>query len=595
MAKLLNHNARIKDGQERHLNVDLTRRPFVVGADVDKHYVAFAVLFKDGAGHRSILRQYENYPKNLQEALQWILELSAQHNPNYPHPPHLYIESTGVYHQLTIHTFGNQVIPTLINPKQIKDLLKSEGKDDHKDALTLAKLALSFDLQGSRLDSYDQYRLKKAMRYHRKLIQMRTTISNRIGSTLTEAYLPIPNAIKVGSKTGLEMLAKIVEGETDRIALMKCIYGPPTEFIKSLDLVGQGKLSLTQALEKYYPTGSRKQHRTIDRLYRALELLPDFPDHVRHLLDQMLDHYQHLQGQIDIAHKRVEHYFTEYEIILPDTGELRTANDTISLLQTVPVFSEKSAQALIAEAGLDFDYTYPTAKKLTRYLGLTPGSKKSGGKVISTESVRGNNWFKPMIVQGATSFLRRRQVDVGQNLLDWGKEYQRATDAQNARVALARMAVKSAWHVVNKCEAYDDSRHKLVSQTRAVSTNISRLATATEDLERVIRPAHLNETGLANLTQAALKIGQLVGIHIPRYEVINFTPTPLADLNLKTATINQLAKHHLTTTSDLLLQLISGALPNLDGIGPKRFEEILTVLSTNHFIKILDPQEQPNA
>lgn len=139
----------------------------------------------------------------------------------------MYIESTGVYHRLTIKIFGNQLVSVLINPKIIKDLLKTEVKDDHKDALTLAKLALSFDLRASRIDSYEHYQIKKAMRYERKLIQNRTQVSNRIGSFLTDNYVPLANAIKMMSKTGKDIITGIIAGETNRSILLQSVYGVP--------------------------------------------------------------------------------------------------------------------------------------------------------------------------------------------------------------------------------------------------------------------------------------------------------------------------------------------------------------------------------
>lgn len=342
---------------------------------------------------------------------------------------------------------------------------------------------------------------------------------------------------------------------------------------------------MPHACEKWWPEATKTQLKKLDKVYKSLELLPELPILARDILSQMYATAEHFEEQIDIAAIRIQNLFATYQIVLPETGEVRTATETVELLQTIPIFSTASARSLIAEAGLNIDYTYDTAKKLTRYLGLVPGSKKSGGKVISTESVVGNSHFKPMIVQGAASFLRRKDTKVGQNLLDWGREYQRSTDAQHARVALARIAVKAAWYVIKNKEVYDDDRYKLVSQTRLVTTNIQRLHTAATDLDRTIKPAHLNEKGLSDLTQTAMNLGQMVGLHIPRYTVLKFDNVPLETLGLKKATLTAFAKVGLTT-SDALLHLISGSLPTLEGIGKTRFEAVITALQTHQYIKL---------
>jgi len=62
----------------------------------------------------------------------------------------------------------------------------------------------------------------------------------------------------------------------------------------------------------------------------------------------------------------------------------------------------------VAEAGLNFPDIYGSADALVRTLGLTPGNSKSAGKVVGTDVIKGNQHYKPVIVQAVTTFLRRR-------------------------------------------------------------------------------------------------------------------------------------------------------------------------------------------
>ncbi len=52
----------------------------------------------------------------------------------------------------------------MVNPHRVKAILRADGKDDVKDALTLTKLVLSFDLKNSVLAVGAHKRLRKALR-----------------------------------------------------------------------------------------------------------------------------------------------------------------------------------------------------------------------------------------------------------------------------------------------------------------------------------------------------------------------------------------------------------------------------------------------
>ena len=66
----------------------------------------------------------------------------------------------------------------------------------------------------------------------------------------------------------------------------------------------------------------------------------------------------------------------------------------VRLLRTIPGVSDLSAQAIIAEIGIDMT-RFPTAGHLVSWAGLGPRNDESAGKRRSTRLRKGAPWLKP--------------------------------------------------------------------------------------------------------------------------------------------------------------------------------------------------------
>ena len=174
----------------------------------------------------------------------------------------------------------------MVNPHRIKAILRADGKDDVKDALTLTKLVLSFDLKKSVLAVGAQKRLRKVLRMKRKLINNRTQVSNRIGSLLTENSVPLPNVVKVMTVSGRAICRAIAQGQTNRDLLMLLWQGKnlPTS---GLELVAQGQPFL-QVLATFAPTMQKKDVARLKEIHDALFYVADLEQTFLNLLAQQL-------------------------------------------------------------------------------------------------------------------------------------------------------------------------------------------------------------------------------------------------------------------------------------------------------------------
>ncbi len=573
--------SRLKPGQVKTFQIRFALQQFAAGCDIDKLVGTYCVLYATPTGFQAQVQQFANSPSGCQEALAWVLSHAQQHMPPGEKPLFI-IESTGCYHQLSVKTFNDATEVVVVNPHRIKAILRADGKDDVKDAVTLTKLVLSFDLKRSVLVVGAQKRLRKALRMKRKLINNRTQVSNRIGSLLTENSLPLPNVVKVMTISGRAICNAIAQGQTNRDLLMLLWKGKNLP-LSGLELVVQGQPFL-QVLADFGPTMKEKDVARLKAIYDTLFYVADLDEGIRRLLAQQLRLLEMYDQEIDLIEQEVVMAIEAYKVELPGGGQ-RTAQEMIDLIRTAPVFSEESARMLVAEAGLNFPEIYGDPDAFVRNFGLTPGNSKSAGKVVGNDVVQGNQYFKPIIVQAATVFLRRQldQDDNGWFLWLWARRYQQRADAQHARIALARKITRSVYFMCRLWQPYDDSQHRRLRQDYALQT-AQRLANTAKELSA---SDIVGLDAASKLKQASFAINQALGLQVSRYKLCPFDHDfPIDTLDLSTRVLNLLLKNDIVTVSQLVLRLVSGTLMSVKGLGIKSTQEIEVGLVSLNLVEL---------
>ncbi len=583
MANKLLAVSRLKPGQVKTFQIRFALRQFAAGCDIDKPVGTYCVLYPTQNGFQAEVQQFANSPSGCKDALAWVLSHAEKHLPPDEKPLFI-IESTGCYHQLPLKTFNDAAETVVVNPHRIKAILRAEGKDDVKDALTLTKLVLSFDLKKSVLAVGVQKRLRKVLRMKRKLINNRTQVSNRIGSLLTENSVPLPNVVKVMTASGRAICRAIVQGQTNRDLLMLLWQGKNLPS-SALELVARGQ-SFEQLLAAFAPTMQTKDVARLKEIHDALFYVADLEQTFLNLLAQQLRLLEMYDQEIELIEQEVGLTVDAYKIELPGGGQ-RTAQEMIDLICTAPVFSQESARMLVAEAGLNFPEIYGNADAFTRNFGLTPGHSKSAGKVVGNDVVHGNLYFKPVIVQAATAFLRRQLQpnDNGWFLWLWGRRYQQRTDAQHARIAVARKITRSVYFMCRYWQPYDDSQHRCLREDYALQT-ANRLAHTAKELSAA-SPDIIGLEATSKLKQASFAINQALGLQVNRYKLCPFDHDfPVDTLGLSTRVINLLLKNNILCVSQLVLRLVSGTLISVDRLGLKSVQEIETALISKKLVEL---------
>ena len=583
MANKLLAISRLKPGQVKTFQVRFALRQFAAGCDIDKPVGTYCVLYPTPNGFQAQVQQFANSPSGCKDALAWVLSHAEKHLPPDEKPLFI-IESTGCYHQLPVKTFNDAAEVVVVNPHRIKAILRAEGKDDVKDALTLTKLVLSFDLKKSVLAVGAQKRLKKVLRMKRKLINNRTQVSNRIGSLLTENSVPLPNVVKVMTASGRAICRAMAQGQTNRDLLMLLWQGKNLP-ASGLELMAQGQ-PFGQVLAAFAPTMQTKDVARLKEIHDALFYVADLEQPVLNLLAQQLRLLEMYDQEIALIEQEVVLAIEAYTLELPGGGQ-RTAQDMIDLICTAPIFSEESARMLVAEAGLNFPEIYGSADAFTRNFGLTPGNSKSAGKVIGNDVVQGNQHFKPVIVQAATAFLRRQfePTDNGWFLWLWGRRYQQRTDAQHARIAVARKITRSVYFMCRYWQPYDDSQYRTLREDYALQT-ANRLANTAKELS-VASPDIIGLEASSKLKQASFAINQALGLQVTRYKLCPFDHDfPVDTLGLSSRVVNLLLKNDIVSVSQLVLRFVSGTLMSINRLGLKSAQEIEAVLISKNLIEI---------
>jgi transposase len=162
--------------------------------------------------------------------------------------------------------------------------------------------------------------------------------------------------------SGRDMLAALVAGETDP---------------EKLAALARGKLHAKLADLKRALAGHVRPH-------------PPF------LLEQLLDHLAHLEGQIETLSEKIRELIGPF---LPAETEQR--------LDAIPGINRRTMEVVVAEIGTDMS-RFPTAGHLSSWAGLCPANEESAGKRKRSATKHGNRWLRRALVEAARAAARKK-------------------------------------------------------------------------------------------------------------------------------------------------------------------------------------------
>lgn len=315
---------------------------------------------------------------------------------------HLAMESTGVYWKPVYYILEEFFEIMLVNARHIKNV--PGQKTDKKDSEWIAKLLLSGLLKGSFVPPEKIRELRVLHRHRRKLIGQRTAEKNRLQNVLEDANIKLATVVSnVFGKSGSAMIAAIIDGESNPDILAELAKGSLVKKKEQLRKALNGRVT----------------------------------DHHRFMLDMIRENINYINNQIAQLEARMNTY-------------LKSMEQEVTLLKSIPGVSDGVATGIIAEIGVDMTH-FPSHRHLASWAGVCPGNNESAGKKMSTRVTHGNKYLKTTLVEAAWVASRSKTSPM---LADKHKKLSMRRGSKKATLAIGHKILTAAYHILRDHTPY---------------------------------------------------------------------------------------------------------------------------------------------
>ena len=236
-------------------------------------------------------------------------------------------------------------------------------KTDFRDAERLLKRLVSEELVLSFVPDTEQrlWRTLTRSRYQRTREKVR--LQNQLEALLEEAHIKLSSLVSdLLGASARRMLSAIANGEKDPAALAAL--------------------------------ADHRLRATPDQLHDALGACTELDPVYRRLVKMTLEGLRFVEQQISQLDQEI-------------AGLLRQHQDTVKRLALVPGLGVDSAQQIIAEVGIKAA-TFPSAAKLTSWVGACPGKEESAGQNRSRHCPNGNRQMRRVLNQAANAAVKHK-------------------------------------------------------------------------------------------------------------------------------------------------------------------------------------------
>jgi transposase len=369
--------------------------PHCAGLDVHKLTVVACRLTRDEHGRKA--KAVETFGTTTAELLRLSDWLTAGEC------SHVAMESTGEFWKPIWNLFEGSFELLLVNPEQVKRV--PGRKTDVQDAEWLADLLQHGLLQASFIPPVAQRDRRELTRQRTQLVRDRTRVVNRIHKVLESCNIKLGSvATDLTGVSSRRILEALVQEQRDPAQLANLAIGRLREKLPELEAALAGRV--------------RAHHRFI-----------------------LAQHLAHL----DFWDEQIERYSAELERLT------HPFEDLVALLDTIPGVARTTAELILAEVGPDMS-RFPSAAHLAAWAGLAPGNHQSGGKRLSGQTRKGNQWLRTGLVQAANAAARQKNTYLA-------AQYHRLAarrGRQRALIAVAHSILVIAYHMLEQHEPYHE-------------------------------------------------------------------------------------------------------------------------------------------
>ncbi len=340
----------------------------IAGIDVHKKMLAVVVCDVEVEVEYTFeSRKFSSSPEQLRSLATWLLEQEAEE---------VVMESTAQYWKPVWEALERYWKPvsekregarrksgTLHLAQALSNRGRQGRKRDFPDAERLVKRLVAGELTLSFVPDAEQRLWRTVTRKKNQVRRDRIRLQNQLESFLEEAHIKLSSLVSdLFGLSSQRMLRAIAEGETNPAQLA------------------------TLADERLRATAEQ----LCDALGACTELNPVY----RRLISMALEELRLIDEQISRLDREL-------------AGLLKAHQDAVERLAEVPGLGVDSAQQIIAEVG-PTAAAFPSAKCLSSWVGVCPGSDETAGVNYSHRSPQGNRHMRRLLHQVANAGARTK-------------------------------------------------------------------------------------------------------------------------------------------------------------------------------------------
>jgi transposase len=323
------------------------------GLDVHRDTVVATVRTPAGKGRRrhQDTRTFTTTQTRLAELAGWL----GEHGVTL-----VGMEATGVYWKPVFYALEDRFECWLLNAQHLHNV--PGRKTDVADSAWICQLVEHGLVRPSFVPPPEIRRLRDLTRLRKSQIDERTRAVQRLEKVMQDAGIKLTSvASQAYSKSARAMLEALLAGVTDPAALAELAKARLRSKIPEL----------REAMANRFQV-----------------------DHHGALVAQLLAHIDVLDEAVAALDARVIQQCVPFA-------------DIIELVDTIPGVARRTAEALVAECGIDMT-RFATAGHLASWAGICPGNNASGGKRRSGHTRPGSRWLRQALTEAAWAVARSK-------------------------------------------------------------------------------------------------------------------------------------------------------------------------------------------
>jgi transposase len=396
------------------------------------------------------VRRFGTFTRELYSVRDWLLKCKITD---------VVMESTGIYWQVLfdiLEKAGMKVF--VVNARNAKNM--PGRKTDVKDCQWLQQLHTFGLLTNSFIPGNDIRALRTYYRQRDILIKKSSESIQHMQKALIQMNVLLNTVLSdITSKTGMLIINSILAGERD-----------------------------AKRLAAFRDPNCKKTESQIE-----LALEGNFEEEHLFSLKQALDTYRHYQNQIDACEKKIETHLGTFEqcrdkqINPPVKKKLKKESVSFNLkeyakhifgidLMAIPGIGGNTVLSVLSEAGCNLKDNWNSEKRFTSWLCICPNNKITGGRVISSRTMRSNNRLATALRLAAQT-VRRSDNIIG----EYYRRMRGRIGPQKAVTATAHKLARIIYRLVVNQEEYDPEK---IRQSEA-KTKIHKISYHMKQLKKL--------------------------------------------------------------------------------------------------------------